>query len=78
MKKFAVVYNHRGKQHVMYLRAVSFDDAERKLRACYETHDIKSIDFADKFSDEEKLLRLRSARYNGQVEQVVLSVPLWI
>lgn len=76
MKKFAVVYNHWGKQHVMYLRAASFDDAEKRLKDAYNAVDIRTIDFADDFTYEEKVLRLRSAVYNGRVEQLILSIPV--
>jgi hypothetical protein len=74
MKKFSCEYNHRGKRYVMYFKAQNFDHAQETLDQGYLSNRVDLFDFADKYSDEEKKLRLRDARFNGELGQVIFSV----
>lgn len=77
MKKFCCEYNHKGKRYVLYLKAADFSHAESVLEYGYVHNRTDLFDFADNYSESEKKVRLRDARYNGELGQVVLSVPLF-
>lgn len=65
-----------GKTHVLYLKALDFKHARDILDEGYRYNIIDLFDFADRFTDEEKKLRLRDAYYNGEIMEVVLSIPI--
>lgn len=74
MKKFSCEYNHMGKRYVLYFKAEDFYHAEQVLEYGYYHNKVDLFDFADKYSDEQKKIRLRDARFNGELGQVILSV----
>ena len=76
MKKFACVYRHWGKEHTMKVRARDFDHAKEIIEAAFQSGNYSSVDFEDDFDYDEQTARIRSARYNGEIEQVILSIPL--
>lgn len=77
MKKFACIYRHMGKEYVLYVRAESFQHAESIVESAYRSKNLSAVNFDDNFTLEEKLLRIRDAYFNGEIEQVVLTIPLW-
>lgn len=77
MKKFGCEYNHRGKRYVMYFKAQNFGHAREVLERGYLNNRVDLFDFADNYSDDEKKLRLRDARFNGELGEIVLSMRVW-
>jgi hypothetical protein len=76
MKKFVCEYNHMGKRYVLYLKATDFIHAQTVLTYGYLNNKLDLFDFADNYTTEEKKLRLRDAQFNGELMEVVFSVPL--
>ena len=74
MKKFSCEYNHMGKRYVLYFKARDFNHAEEVLESGYLNNRLESFDFADNYTEEEKKVRLRDARFNGELGRVILSV----
>ncbi len=76
MKKFSCEYNHMGKRYVLYFKALDFSHAEDILEYGYIHNRLDLFDFSDNYSEAEKKTRLRDARFNGELGQVILSVPV--
>jgi calcineurin-like phosphoesterase len=76
LKKYASIYRHMGREHTLYVRATSFEHAEQIISEAYHSKNVSAIDFDCDITHEEKLVRIRDSYYNGEVEQVVLSIPL--
>lgn len=60
----------------MYFRAYDFDHAREQLDDGFRNNRIDRFDFADRYTDEQKKLRLRDAYYNGELSEVILTIPL--
>jgi len=76
VKKFACIYRHMGKEYVLYVRARNFENAESIVDHAYLSNNLSAIDFDDNFTLEEKLLRIRDAYFNGEIEQVVFTLGI--
>ena len=66
-----------GKRHVLYFKANDFPHAKSILEYGYAHNRTDLFDFADNYSESEKKVRLRDAKYNGELGQVILSVPIF-
>ena len=76
MKKFSCEYNHKGKRYVLYFKASSFDNAKDTLEYGFLHNRLDLFDFADTYTEAEKKVRLRDARFNGELSEVILSIPV--
>jgi len=77
VKKYTSQYRYNGKEYCLSLKAKSFDHANNMIENAYRTGDLTSIDFETPgLTHEEKLLRIRCSYFNGETQQVILTVPL--
>jgi hypothetical protein len=76
VKKFACIYRHMGKEYCLYVRAKSFENAESIIDHAYLSNNLSAIDFDENFTLEQKLLRIRDAYFNGDIEQVVFTLGI--
>jgi hypothetical protein len=74
VRKFSCEYNHMGKRYVLYFKARNFAEAETILEYGYSKNKTSLFDFADNYSEEEKRVRLRDAKFNGELGQVIFTL----
>ena len=72
LKPHTIEYRHMGKTYTMALEAESIEDAEARLRSAYESGDYSELSIG--YEDEAE--RVRSARFNGEGQEVVVSLPV--